>query len=68
DTFMDDSTKQFFEKWNGIQSALAHKPFHPSSAAHHQFLKSTLLKLEELKSTVNVDEEMNLIQAQLQNS
>ncbi|HPH46787.1 MAG TPA: GSCFA domain-containing protein, partial [Chryseolinea sp.] len=26
DSFMDDSTKQFFETWSGIQSALAHKP------------------------------------------
>ncbi len=67
-TYIDDSTKQFFEKWSSIQSALAHKPFHPTSIAHQQFLKSTLHKLEELRSIVNVDAEINRIKTQLLNS
>ncbi|MEO7988866.1 MAG: GSCFA domain-containing protein [Chryseolinea sp.] len=68
DTFIDDSAKQFFEKWNGIQSAIAHKPFHPSSTSHQNFLKTTLQKLEELKSIINVDEEMNQIKSQIHTS
>ncbi len=68
DTFIDDSSKQFFEKWDGIQSALAHKPFHPSSSSHQHFLKITLQKLEELKSILNVEEEMNQIKSQIHTS
>ncbi len=64
-TFMDESAKQFFKKWDSIQSALEHKPFHPSSSSHQQFLKTMLQKLEELKSIVNVDEEMNRIKSQI---
>jgi hypothetical protein len=67
-TFIDDSTKQFFEKWDGIQSALAHRPFHPTSSSHQQFLKATLQQLEELKSIVNVDNEMSQIKAQIHTS
>jgi hypothetical protein len=67
-TFIDDSAKQFFEKWDGIQSALAHRPFHPASSSHQQFLKTTLKKLEELKSVVNVDKEINQIKSQIHTS
>ncbi len=68
DTFIDDSTKDFFVTWDGIQSALTHKPFHPSSTSHQHFLKTTLQKLEELKSIVNVEEEMSQIKSQIHTS
>jgi hypothetical protein len=44
---------------------LAHKPFHPTSDAHQKFLNDTLQKLEELKSLVNVDEEIAWVKAQI---
>ncbi len=65
---MNETTKQFLEKWDGIQSALAHKPFHPSSSSHQKFLIATLGKLEELKSVVNVDEELKFIKSQIHTS
>lgn len=66
DCFINEATKTFMEKWDGIQSALAHKPFHPSSVSHQKFLQATLGKLEELKSVVNVDKEIQFIQSQIQ--
>ena len=66
--FMNESTKHFFGTWDGIQTALAHKPFHPSATSHQKFLLTTLSKIEELKSLVNVDQEIDLIQSQIQKS
>ncbi len=63
--YFDGKLKAFLIHWKEIQSALAHKPFHPSSTAHQQFLKETLKKLEELKSLVNVDQEIELIKTQI---
>jgi hypothetical protein len=57
--------KAFVEKWKIILSAMRHKPFHPHTAAHQQFLHSTLARLAELKSEVNVDEEVAVIKEQL---
>lgn len=62
--YFDGSLKSFIEKWKHIQQALAHKAFHPSSDAHQKFLKDTLKKLEELKSLVNVDEEIAFVKSQ----
>jgi hypothetical protein len=63
--YFDGKLKAFLIRWKEIQSALAHKPFHPSSAAHQQFLKEILKKLEELKSTVNVDQEIELVKSKI---
>jgi hypothetical protein len=63
--YFDEKLKAFLIRWKEIQSALAHKPFHPSSAAHQQFLKETLKKLEELKSVVNVDQEIELVKSRI---
>jgi hypothetical protein len=62
--YFDGQLKSFIEKWKNIQQALAHKAFHPASVAHQKFLNDTLKKLEELKSLVNVDEEIAFIKSQ----
>ena len=62
--YFDGQLTGFLEKWKNIQHALAHKAFHPSSEAHQKFLNDTLKKLEELKSLVNVDEEIAFVKAQ----
>jgi len=63
--YFDEELTTFLRKWEEIQSALAHKPFHPFSAAHQHFVKEMLKKLEELKGVVNVDEEAALLSEQL---
>ncbi|HEX6227263.1 MAG TPA: GSCFA domain-containing protein [Chryseolinea sp.] len=63
--YFDNKTKEFLDRWKEIQSALSHRPFHPASSAHQQFLKETLRKLEELKDIANVDTEMEVIKKQL---
>ena len=63
--YFDDKLKSFLLSWREIQSALAHKPFHPKSSSHQQFLSETLKKLEELKKIVNVDKEIDEIKKQM---
>lgn len=60
----DASLKDFIKKWQSIQSALAHKPFHPQSAGHQIFLAETLKKLDELSHLVDVTEERALLLSQ----
>lgn len=64
-TYFDQATQTFMVKWQKILAAIAHKPFHPQSAAHQLFLKETLEKLYELKEFVNVEEEESMIKARL---
>ncbi|MCK6618132.1 MAG: GSCFA domain-containing protein [Cyclobacteriaceae bacterium] len=63
--FADEPTKKFIAEWTGIMQALQHKPFHPASEAHQQFVKNTIQKLESLANVVNVERELNQLKAQL---
>ena len=56
--YFSAALKDFVAKWKTILSALGHKPFHPYSSAHQQFLKETLKKIVEVKDLVNVDDEI----------
>jgi hypothetical protein len=63
--YFDNPTKEFIKKWNPLLTALQHKPFHLQSTAHQSFLTKTLLQLEELSKTVNVDKEIASIKSQI---
>jgi hypothetical protein len=65
DRYFASETRSFLKQWKSLRSALAHKPFHPASDAHQQFLKETLKKLEELKTFINVDEEITAVKSQM---
>lgn len=49
DTFFDKSAKQFLEKWRPIKEALAHRPFNPDGEEYKEFMRRTMIRLEELK-------------------
>jgi hypothetical protein len=63
--YFDSETNQFLAEWQVVKKAMAHKAFQPTSIAHQNFLRETLAKLEQLRSKVNVEEEINQIQLQL---
>lgn len=65
DRYFDDRLINFLRQWKEIKSAIDHRPFQPSSKAHQTFLKKTLAKLQELKSVVNVDKEIELLKSQI---
>jgi hypothetical protein len=56
--YFDESTKKFVSEWQKIKSELTHRSFHPESDSHQKFLKSLLLKLENLESMVDVQTEI----------
>ncbi|HEY5919174.1 MAG TPA: GSCFA family protein, partial [Chryseolinea sp.] len=56
----------FLPQWKEIQQAINHRPFHASSHAHQTFLKETLKRLESLKETINVEDEVALIRSQIE--
>lgn len=65
EAFFDKDTHSFLSEWTKIKSALDHKPFHPASAEHQQFLRATLQKLENLSAQADVTREIALLKAQL---
>jgi archaellum biogenesis ATPase FlaH len=64
DQYFNQEVTSFIEKWNSIKQALAHKPYHPASTAHQQFLKDLLQKLNAIKE-VSVTEEIKFVQSQI---
>jgi hypothetical protein len=65
DQYFTKEVKSFIEKWHTIRQAMEHRPYHPHSEAHQHFLKELLHKLEALKDTVSVGEEIKNIQSQI---
>lgn len=65
DQYFNLEAKKFIERWSAIRQAMEHKPYQPNSEVHQHFLKELVQKLEELKDTVSVAEEINIIQSQI---
>jgi hypothetical protein len=65
DCYADKALKTFLYAWSEIRIAMAHKPFHPNTKAHQDFLKEILRKLDMLKNQVNTETEVKFIQDQL---
>lgn len=63
--YFSSQFRDFVLKWKVILSALRHRPFHPHSSAHQQFLKETLRQLEDVKRVINVDEEIAAVTRQI---
>ena len=66
ESYFAPDLKTFLAQWKEIQQALNHRPFHASSHAHQTFLKETLKRLESLKETINVEDEVALIKSQIE--
>ncbi|WP_299760024.1 GSCFA domain-containing protein [uncultured Pontibacter sp.] len=67
DAFYTLEFRQFMLKWEKIQRAVAHRPFHPHSDAHQKFLHSTLAQVKALEQQykINVKSETEVLQKQL---
>lgn len=63
--YFSPELKEFASKWEVVLAALRHKPFHPETASHQEFLKDILKKLEELEPWVNVDGEKSQVKQQM---
>lgn len=65
--YFSQSLREFVQTWQTILSAMHHKPFHPLSNAHQQFLRETLKKVEALKGVADVEEEIAQLKQQIRN-
>jgi lysophospholipase L1-like esterase len=65
DTFMDRETEELLSKWEKLSRALHHKPFHPRSAGHQQFLKNIIEQLRQLPAYMQVEEDIRYLEKQL---
>ncbi len=64
-TFFNQKTLNFLREWQEISQALAHRPFHPLGNSHKKFVEETIVRLEELKSLVDVEREISSMKSQL---
>ena len=65
--YFSSPLKEFAIKWSAILSALRHRPFHPHTRSHQQFLRETIKKLEEVRDMADVEHEITFIKQQLIN-
>ncbi|MCM1108842.1 MAG: GSCFA domain-containing protein [Clostridium sp.] len=47
--FLTDESLAYQREWEAMNRALAHRPLHPGSDAHRQFVRKTLDKLEQME-------------------
>src|SRR5688572_26302250 len=62
ETYMDEKTNKLMEEVKRISVARRHKPFHPSTGAHKEFLRTHAEKAKELMKRhpyLNLTEEIN---------
>ncbi len=65
DSYFNESTRNILAEWEKIIKALAHKPFYKESARHQLFIHKTIDQLNEFKDKFNIDQELDLLKAQL---
>ena len=63
--YFDKGTSDFISEWGKLSKALKHKPFHPESKQHKEFLSITLEKLEKFAHLIDVNQEIDTIKSQL---
>jgi hypothetical protein len=63
--YADQVFTNFISRWTEVQRELAHKSFHPDSAAHQQFLQKLLQKLQRIALEADVQTEIDTVQRQL---
>ncbi len=63
--YFSEDLRNFINQWTPLKTALRHRPFHPQSPAHQQFLRETLKKLQGLGQQVDVSNEISYITQQL---
>ena len=63
--YFDKGTSEFISEWAKLSKALKHKPFHPESKQHKEFLALTVEKLEKFAHLIDVSQEIDTIKSQL---
>jgi hypothetical protein len=67
EAYFDEQTARFTREWAKLRQALGHRPFHPHTEAHRNFLRSTLAQLEAWRDVVPLEAEIAQLLSQLAN-
>lgn len=59
--YLDEKARNFIDEWLKITRSLEHRPFHPHSTAHQEFIKKTLEKIKRLPDSIDTTEEVALL-------
>ncbi|CAN5234183.1 GSCFA domain-containing protein [soil metagenome] len=65
DRYFSQSTVDILSQWKEIRKAIRHRPFQPDSVSHQKFLQETLKKLQQLKSSIDVESEIHEIKSRM---
>ena len=65
DCYLDKPTTEILKTIEGILGSLQHKPFHPESEAHRQFLFKLLQKMERLGTEFDFSNEIKEVKSKL---
>jgi hypothetical protein len=63
--YLTDDAISFVRQWREIVKALEHRPFHPTSREHQQFILKTIERIKQFSGKVNVEKELLQLNAQL---
>jgi hypothetical protein len=63
--YFDYEAVEMIKKIDGILNDLKHKPFHPESTSHRQFLQKLLQKMERMAPAFDFSKEINAVKIQL---
>jgi hypothetical protein len=66
--YLDDGAQQFVDQWHKISLNLEHRPFHPQSTAHRQFIKKTLSLIQALPPGIDTNNEIATLKKYLDES
>lgn len=66
-SYLDAEAQTFLREWHKIRKALSHRPLHPHTPSHQQFIQATLQQLRQLSEQYAVDcrQEIHLLTQQL---
>jgi hypothetical protein len=63
--YLDSNAQSFVEQWHKIAQNLDHRPFHPLSDTHQDFIRKTLAMIEQLPTKVDTTREVALLKSSL---
>ena len=66
--FLDQEAQEFVAQWQKITLNLNHRPFHPQSPAHQEFLKKTISLIQSLPHEVDTSKEIAMLKEDLNES
>ena len=59
--YFDDQTNHFCDGWEKVMRDISHKPYHPASEAHQEFLKKALARLKQFDDLVDTEPEYQML-------